>query len=248
MVVNWGSTNPATWLSDSRFRLSPKWLNGSENVDRAINKLKFFQHFAGGSELPILRATSDREKALKWLKKGFGVVARKTLTGSSGAGIEIVQPGKELPEAPLYTRYYPKTHEFRFHVWKDGELIDFTQKKLKHDYPNSRRDIRSLDNGWVHAHDGLDLDTDSINAIRKACSECVASLGLDFGAVDVLGILDKETRELKSFRICEVNTGPGLENERTIQLYAEAILKRYQEHRNGLHIRRADAQVHGEVR
>jgi len=54
-------------------------------------------------------------------------------------------------------------------------------------------------------------------------------LNLHFGAVDVLAILnppsESGTRALKSFVICEVNTGPGLENTVTIEAYKNAILE-----------------------
>jgi hypothetical protein len=131
-------------------------------------------------------------------------------------------------EAPLYTRYYPKTHEFRVHVWRD-QIIDFTQKKLKGG-PNdsANRLVRSHDNGWVHCHDNLSIGSADQESMGRSCAMAVSGLGLDFGAVDVLAILnDSETgvRNLKSFVICEVNTGPGLENNKTIEAYTKAILQ-----------------------
>lgn len=227
MVVNWGSTVPADWLRDPRFRLTPMWLNSAEAVNRAIDKLAFFRCVADSKiEIPTIAFTEDREQATKWLKKDFGVVARRTTTGSGGAGIVVVRPGDgidALPKAPLYTRYYPKTHEFRCHVWKD-RCIDFTQKMLRGG-PNAgaNRTIRNLDNGWIHAHNGIVVGEADIQAMGSASISCIKCLGLDFGAVDVLAILDND-RQLKSFKICEVNTGPGLENAETIQAYKEAIL------------------------
>lgn len=226
MVINWGSTVPATWLSDPRFRLRPKWVNAAEAVSRAIDKGKFFDALRGRDDIPVIRATTDIKEAQQWLKKDFGVVVRKTLTGSGGAGIVVVRPGdgiNALPKAPLYTRYYPKTHEFRCHIW-NGQVIDFVQKKLKGG-PNAsaNRSVRNLDNGWIYAHDDLSLVRADIDVIGQACAQCIRALGLYFGAVDVLAIL--KDGHLDSFRICEVNTGPGLENTQTINAYKQAILK-----------------------
>lgn len=227
VVCNWGSTRPALWLSDARFRLRPIWINSAEACSAAIDKQKFFRLLSGRDDISILRACEDRETAGEWLKKGYGVVARKTTTGSSGHGIVVVQPGNELPNAPLYTRYYPKTHEFRAHVWK-GEVIDFTQKRLKGG-PNeaANRTVRSLANGWIHAHE-LEVQEPAIKAMGTGAVACIGALGLDFGSVDILACLSSD-RQLTSFRICEVNTGPGLENTVTIDAYAKALLKTYEE-------------------
>lgn len=243
MVVNWGSTNPATWLSDGRFRLTPVWINDATAVGKAINKLEFFRllqsvNSPGSPELPegatsgvpLLKWTTDREEALKWLKKKDckGIVARTKLTGSSGAGIVLSTCAEDVPAAPLYTRVYPKTHEFRVHVF-NGKVIDLTQKKLKGEpSEHSNRFVRSLDNGWIHAHGSLDLTDEDKGTIASGCIAACSGLGLVFGAVDVLCILEPPDhggrRVLKSYVVCEVNTGPGLENTVTIEAYKNAIL------------------------
>lgn len=231
MVVNWGSTRPANWLADPRFRLTPIWINGAEAVQRAVNKAEFFKALEG-AEVPILRNTSNRNVVEKWLEKGFGVVARKTLTGSEGAGIKVMKPGDAVVDAPLYTRYYPKTHEFRLHMW-GGKVIDITQKKLRNEDGNTSsadRTIRSHNRGWIHAHDDLVISQPEIETMGAKCSICLSKLGLHFGAIDLLAVMDdlvpgSQQRRLKSFVICEVNTGPGLENTKTIQAYADTILR-----------------------
>ena len=62
--------------------------------------------------------------------------------------------------------------------------------------------IKNLDNGWVFCRTGISLPDDARNQAIAA----VRSLGLDFGAVDVL----YREREDKAF-VLEVNTAPGLE-------------------------------------
>lgn len=231
MVVNWGSTIHPKWLDDHRFRLKPIYVNQAGPVRKAIDKLAFFQHLSGVDGVPLLKWTDQREAAARWLEKGRGVVCRTKLDASSGQGIVLAKTVDELIDAPLYTRYYPKTHEFRVHVF-NGEVIDLTQKKLKGGADarlNSDTFVRSHDNGWVHAHGALDLRGVDQERLGRAAISSVSGLGLIFGAVDVLAVLDPpsmedRSRSLKSFKICEINTGPGLENQATIEAYTRAIL------------------------
>jgi hypothetical protein len=230
MVINWGSTVHPGWLEDPRFRLSPIIVNPANAVHAAIDKREFFQSVSRLNGIPLLKWTTDRAKALEWIGKGKAAIARTKLTGSSGEGIVLGDTPERLAEAPLYTRYYPKTHEFRVHVF-NGKVIDLTQKKLKGETNASDiRLIRSHDNGWIHAHGDLSLSTEFRETLGASCVHLVQGMGLIFGAVDVMAILEGDnqtagTRPLKSFVICEVNTGPGLENTITIEAYKNAILE-----------------------
>lgn len=248
LVVNWGSTIHPSWLEDKRFHLTPIILNAGSRVKEAIDKRTFFQKASGLDGVPLLRWTSERERATKWLIKGYKVICRTNLTASSGKGIILVSPSDEaigsesggteptsgslLVEAPLYTRYYPKTHEFRVHVF-NGKVIDFTEKKFRggvdaRSQAGNRTIIRSHDNGWVHAHENISLSVLDCEELGRSCVALVSGFGLSFGAVDVLAILEPpdadRKRRLKSFVVCEVNTGPGLENTKTIEAYSQAIL------------------------
>jgi len=231
LVLNWGSTLHPRWLDDPRFRLTPRYINLSEHVKKAVNKLSFFQHASGIDGVPLLKWTDSKDTAAKWIEKGKPVICRTQLDSSSGRGIVKATTAEQLVQAPLYTRYYPKTHEFRVHVF-NGKVIDFTQKKLKGGpdaRPGSDSLIRSLSNGWVHCHGSIQLTDADRAAVEGACCKLIVGLNLHFGAVDVLAILnppsESGTRALKSFAICEVNTGPGLENTVTIEAYKNAILE-----------------------
>jgi hypothetical protein len=231
-VVNWGSSTHPKWLEDPRFRLEPVFLNHGDRVKEAIDKLAFFRKASKIDGIPLLRWTTERSQAEAWIGKGKSVIARTTLRGSSGEGIVLINPGKELIEAPLYTRYYPKTHEFRVHVF-DGRVIDFTQKRFKggkdaRSIAGERTIVRSHSNGWVHTHGDLELIEDGLTSVSKTCCNLISELGLVFGAVDVMAILEPPDadckRRLRNYVICEVNTGPGLENTQTIEAYKTAIL------------------------
>jgi hypothetical protein len=202
-----------------------------DRVAKAINKLHTLEALKR-ADVPCLDFTTEvGETTASWLTEDGRYIARRTLTGSSGAGLRVVSPesaGEAVP-APLYTRYYPKTHEFRVHVWK-GQVIDFTQKKLRPELVGqAERLVRSHTNGWVHAHALDEFVGPSRTTIEQGAIGGVAALGLEFGAVDILARYStRRSRPLKDFKVCEINTGPGLENSTTIKAYADAIDEHYQ--------------------
>jgi hypothetical protein len=221
-IINWGDTSaPGTSL------------NPPNAIRLAVNKLETLKVWTE-AKVPILKWTQDKEEVKKWLKKGNSVFARKVLTGASGAGIAIISPlSATVESAPLYTRNYPKTHEFRVHVF-DGKVIDLTEKKAKLNEAGTPavadRLVRSHDNGWVFAHGAISLDAAGRKAVEDAAILAVQSLGLLFGGVDILAILTPgggDQRALKSLACCEVNTAPGLENTATIEAYRKAITDFY---------------------
>jgi hypothetical protein len=187
------------------------------------------------SGVPALEQTTEPDVAAKWLQEGYGVLCRRDGL-SGGRGITYVPKGSSdpLPQSDFYTKYFPKTHEFRAHVFS-GRLIDLTQKKLKNG--QSKQDgadpvakiVRSLDNGWVHAHEGLDVSPERRERLEKAACAAVGALGLDFGAVDILlYVPDKGPRKgTDVLAVAEVNTAPGLANEVTLKAYEDCIRELY---------------------
>jgi glutathione synthase/RimK-type ligase-like ATP-grasp enzyme len=182
-------------------------LNPPAKISLAANKLLSFQALAAAN-VPIPAFAADRS-SVSW--EGTTVVRHK-LTGHSGEGIEIVEPGTELPAAPLYVEYVKKEDEYRVHII--GESITTVQRKARdksNENPNWQ--VRNHANGFVFVREGVDPPA----CVRDAATGAIAALGLDFGAVDVI-----YNRKSGKAYVLEVNTAPGMEGT-TIQEYADGF-------------------------
>lgn len=201
-LINWGCSGIVNNLVNL--------LNQPRQVSLASNKLRSFEAF-DENEVGSVPWSAQRLDAQAWLDDGRTVVARTVLTGHSGNGIIIVEPGDELPDAPLYTRYISKTHEYRIHVVRD-QVIDVQRKIRDPEREPTTWKVRSHENGFMFVRNNVQID----DAIRELAVNAVQALGLDFGAVDIIS--DKHGASY----ILEINTAPGLEGQ-TITSYAEAF-------------------------
>lgn len=220
MVINWGNAGLATFpeLKDAYQKLKFRMLNKPAKVAIGSNKLESFKAFltAGVASVPF---TTDKEIAKEWLNKGM-VIARKSLTGCCGEGIVVIDPTKTtvLPNAPLYTKYVKKTHEYRVHVFNE-KVIDVTIKKLqKGKDPKGAGIIRNVNDGWKFSH-AFQLEPEDQNILNNLGVAAVKACGLDIGAVDIIW-----NKYYNKYYVLEVNTAPGLELRKTIDAYANAIL------------------------
>ncbi len=201
-------------------------LNPPDKVAIASNKINTFMALLK-AKVPTVKWTTDKGDIAEWLGKDHKVLARLSVTSSGGRGIRVLEAGGDIPDAPLYTRYFPKTHEFRVHV-VNGQAIDLVEKKLREENREKREKlsvIRNHDNGWVFAHDNLSLThADDITRLRGLAVDSAQAVGLDFGAVDILAILDEAApRRLKKCVVCELNSAPGIENTVTTAAYVKAF-------------------------
>lgn len=207
LIINWGTSAPPAWVNGLGI-----WVNVPTNVKDAGNKLTTFKRLkVSGVSIPEF--TTDIGEADGWRRDGSTVVCRALTRGSGGAGIHLISGGVTLPVVPLYVKYIKKQSEFRVHVG-GGKVIDIQQKRRKHEVEEIDYQIRSHDNGWVFSRNNVD------NLHPSVCEQsvkAVASLGLDFGAVDVIW-----NNKYQSAYVLEVNTAPGLEGT-TIINYANFI-------------------------
>lgn len=208
LVINWGSSNPIEEVTRCSI------LNNPRAIKKAVNKLEAFKTLSEGVDIP--EWTESQQEAAKWLAEGCTVVARTVVEGFGGEGIVLVENGTELPVAPLYTKYIPKTEEYRVHVFKD-EAFFVQRKARKKEVPDEQINwkIRNLAGGFIFANQ----DVDAPEAAKKAAVNAVALLGLDFGAVDIIW-----NKKRDKYYTLEVNTAPGLAGA-TLEKYAEQFRK-----------------------
>ncbi len=209
VVINWGSSKLPAELTKCRV------INKPEAVATAANKLSFFAAIVEHASVP--NYTTKRDEALAWVLEGKVVVARTILNGNSGAGIVLVEREVDLVDAPLYTEYVPKKQEYRVHVF-NGEVIDVQRKARKQDVPDDEVNwkIRNMANGFIFARGEDALGNVPQDVIDQAVL-AVETLGLDFGAADVI----YNDKQAKAY-VLECNTAPGLTGT-TLEKYVKAF-------------------------
>lgn len=207
-IINWGSTDQHPLYRAVR------WFNHPQTVRLASDKRKFFAAMRDNQN--VVEATEQRAVAEAWLREGHMVVVRKITRGSGGAGIQLVAPQApfDLPNAPLYTKYFNAAREYRVHVIHDRTLVQ--QKRRRNGVESVNQHIRNAGPEWTFCVEHVTPPTAELVA---ACRAVVAELGLDFGAVDV------RQKRNGEFKILEVNTAPGIEGT-SLQFYAENLLDR----------------------
>jgi hypothetical protein len=150
------------------------------------------------------------------------IVARHTLTGTGGEGIEIIAAGTPLenwPNAPLYVEYKKKTHEFRLHLMRvDGEW-KIGRSQMKVAFRGQQIDnwqVRNHANGFKYIIGGFEVP----NQVRKAALSIVEhrKCMIDFVALDIL------FHQPNGYAyVLEGNTAPGLEGA-SVDAYAQYLI------------------------
>lgn len=208
-LINWGHAGA---LPD-HVRNAGVVLNAPDAVRLAANKLAFFGRV--GNRARCVPNTTDAAVARGW---GTKVVCRHVLNGHSGEGIEIVEPGVDIPAAPCYTKYIVKDTEWRIHIYH-GRVIDATRKIRNPEFtgePNWA--VRNHAGGFIYARNSGAPSQDVLDQAVAA----IQAVGLDFGAVDVMVSRVTRTQPEALAYVLEVNTAPGLVGT-TVQNYAEAF-------------------------
>jgi glutathione synthase/RimK-type ligase-like ATP-grasp enzyme len=163
------------------------------------------------NNIPTVDFTEDYNIAKRWVDNGLVVYCRKLIDSSSGNGIVVVKDYGQLEIAPLYTKGVVDGEEFRVHII-NNKVIDVTKKLRPRDREVNEL-IRNHGNGWVFGRDGIKIPRSVIIHSKRA----IKTLGLDFGAVDII-------YKDGSCYILEVNTAPGLVGT-TLSKYVEAFKK-----------------------
>lgn len=220
VIINWGNSN-FPWWSRGFAEHEEGIYNRPSSVARATNKINTFAALTL-ADILVVPYTTHQNMARDWLSRGSTVICRTKVQAHSGDGIIIARPEDmiNLPDAPLYTKYKKKKHEFRVHIM-DGVAFDIQEKKMERDFIRTADQglIRSHNNGWVFCRDSLqDLTRNFITRLEELSIAAISALGLDFGAVDII----YNERE-DNFYVLEVNTAVGLEGV-SIQNYVNSFI------------------------
>lgn len=206
-LINWGHSNPAFSLDNVVV------LNKPTSVLIASNKLSALRVMKeAGVNVPDF--TNDIELAKNWINEERIVLCRTLLRANSGRGIVIAKAVNDLVVAPLYVKYIRKEKEYRIHVF-NGQIIDMIEKKRKRGFIDNtvyNKYIRSYEQGWVFSRENIEVG----QAVKVMAIKAVTSLGLDFGAVDI--VMDRNDKPI----VLEVNTAPGVQGT-TLDKYKQAV-------------------------
>lgn len=214
VYLNWGSHQTSGFIYNSL-------------ATRALNKIETEKYLAL-QEISRLKTYVgiDKNKVQELLRDGLWVVARKLVTSSRGKGIVLMKNEEDYIKAPMYTLYYPKTHEFRVFVGYNYntpiyDILDYVQKKKKVgiEYDGV---VWNKKNGYVYCHNKIVTRS----KIKELAIQAADALGLDYCAVDILARMrfDEKTKRyvfLEEPRVCEINSAPGLENTVTFQAFVK---------------------------
>lgn len=204
VIINWGR---------SERRFNGEYINKPENAGLASDKRRCVEIFDNAG-VPQPPWTVSHATACEWARDGRTIVARTLARASGGRGIVLCGEGfaVDIPRAPLYTQYIPKTDEYRVHVFR-RKVIDVQVKKRRLDIPDDQVcwQIRNHSNGFIFARSEIAIPL----CVADASIRAVEALGLDFGGVDV-GYNAKRDK----CRVYEVNTAPGIEGTTLDNYYA----------------------------
>jgi len=224
MILNYGRSKMPIWAQEAIDR-GCYFMNSPKAVGKCVDKLKTLTALAAAG-VPSLEFCDNKDMAMQWRNAGIPIIVRHTTKGKKGNGVELVQPDQYLPEAPLYTKFYDKTHEFRVHI-VNGKVIDYVQKKRMGEDSLKRMGIteanhvvRNHARGWVFAHQKRLVS--GRKQIEQMCLDAAAAIGIDYCGVDVLARYT-EDRKMIDAVVCEINSAPSMRSPTTFKAYVAAF-------------------------
>lgn len=166
-------------------------VNTRTAVKLCVDKLYTFQALEKtGVPIPAFRKKGEFIPG-KWER----IVVRSKVNGRKAEDLEYFHQGDKLPDAPLYTEYFPHKYEYRIVVFM-GKVVGRYFKKEE----GFTADGQVEWNFMLQPKRGFET-------IDDACLKAAKALGIDFVGFDVVANTKKD------FVILEANSGPILTGE-----------------------------------
>ena len=229
LVVNLGTTE--------EFRYDGATLNSQDMVRAASNKRRARIIFKE-AEIP---APTLFLRSRDIPKEGLPVIGR-TSYHRKGRGFWFCKTSRDLQRATdagatHFLEFIPQTREYRVHTFIKARHREIPSKERTADHyvsikvsekvwqgdtqPDPNEPQKNHEFGWTFLGQ-QNRRAEELDVVRYAAKQAIASLGMDFGAVDVMYKL----RTKQPF-VLEVNSTPSLsdDNANTCEVYAKRILK-----------------------
>lgn len=210
LLVRWGN-------SETVARRPARVLNTRGAVAAATNKLQSLLQMAErGVTVPLTYPVVGG--TIPTIER-FPVLGRRT-NHTQGRDVVLCLQPADLPRALArncthFTQLIPKLKEFRVHVFR-GNAVKLSEKVLTTP-DNYDPVVWNFDNGFTF-REPRDNAAVLLDRIKYLGVLAVQTLGLDFGAADI--ILAPDTR----LYVLEVNTGPSLA-ENSLDVYVNQIIQ-----------------------
>lgn len=198
-LIRWGSTTRVQYRARNV-------MNSANAIGRATNKLGSLEimreHHVTTPDVFLRDVSPNRIPA-----DMFPLLGRRT-NHTQGRDIVLCMQREDVARAvehglsDYFTRYIPTSREFRVHVFR-GEVIKISEKVLTNVQEFRLPWVRNFENGYTFRNP-RDMTNVLSNTLSTQATGAVESLGLTFGAVDIV-VGDDATAY-----VLEVNTGPSL--------------------------------------
>lgn len=206
-LIRWGSR------SGAGYRPSEDVINSQQSIQNCSDKLSSLRQMSDGG-IPVPEFTTDRDE----IRDTFGYPALgRAENHTRGQDVNLIMQWRDayLTDGNDYfIEYIPTQYEYRYHVI-DGEVVQIHEKRLQSDEDNHAY-IRNHETGWVFVEPRSDTPDNQL------AIDAVGSLGMDFGAVDIIKTEPElaESGDYEDAYVLEVNSAPSLE-ETNLEIYGE---------------------------
>jgi len=189
VIIKWGSSSIPDFPVAKIFNKKP-----------IGNKLEFFEWcHTYGIDDSVPKWTTNKDQAAVWIEEDHTVVARTLLNSHSGKGIVLCDKTTPLVDAPLYTQYVKKAHEYRVYYVKGHNEV-MVKQKLKKTGENPSK-IQNLDNGYVYGSVNHELSP----VVFETAMKVAEAFNMDFGAIDIIW-----NKHYNRAYVLEINSAPGM--------------------------------------